>query len=171
MERSFLRGDEEFKVSAEVDGEQLRLLPGDPDGVERSFQWEELTPGEYLLRDGDRQHRMVVAASGRERWIWIDGHIHHLTVATGGPRGQAEAEGSLAAPMTGTVLKVMVAAGEPVRKKQALVVLEAMKLQYEIAAPRDGVVATVNCDEGALVQGGVPLVTLVPLEPDGGESP
>jgi 3-methylcrotonyl-CoA carboxylase alpha subunit len=62
--------------------------------------------------------------------------------------------------MPGQVLKVLVRPGETVRRNQVLVVLEAMKMQYEIAAPRDGVVRTVQAAAGTQVAGGVPLVTL-----------
>ena len=46
------------------------------------------------------------------------------------------------------------------RPHQVLVVLEAMKMQYEITAPRDGVVAEVAVKEGQQVDGDVPLVLL-----------
>ena len=62
--------------------------------------------------------------------------------------------------MPGQVLKVLVQAGAAVRKDQALIVLEAMKMQYEITAPRNGIVAQVHVAEGAQVAGGVALVTL-----------
>ena len=66
----------------------------------------------------------------------------------------------LLAPMPGQVLKVMVSAGEAVRRNQPLLVLEAMKMQYEIVAPRDGVVERVCATEGAQVAGGATLVAM-----------
>ena len=62
--------------------------------------------------------------------------------------------------MPGLVLKVFVQPGDAVQDKQVLVVLEAMKMQYEITAPRDGVVAKVPVAEGQQVDGDVPLVVL-----------
>ena len=64
------------------------------------------------------------------------------------------------APMPGTILDVMVKAGDPVKNGQALVVLEAMKMENEILAPRDGTVAQVVTTKGAVVDTGAPLVVL-----------
>ena len=55
-----------------------------------------------------------------------------------------------------------VAAGRPVRAREALVVLEAMKMEYRLTAPRDGVVESVSCAEGERVDLGRVLVTLAP---------
>lgn len=64
------------------------------------------------------------------------------------------------APMPGTILKIAVAAGDAVTKNQVLCVLEAMKMENEIVAPRDGVVASVATTKGVSVQAGDPLVSL-----------
>jgi len=67
---------------------------------------------------------------------------------------------SMAAPMPGIVLKVLVKAGDSVTKGAPLVILEAMKMEHQIVAPRDGVVKAIHCVEGELVQPGVELITL-----------
>ena len=64
------------------------------------------------------------------------------------------------APLPGAVVAVKVAAGESVKKGQVLVVIEAMKMENEVMAPRDGVVAQVIASKGASVNSGDPLVTL-----------
>ena len=158
MERNYRDGDQSLHVAGTRHGAQLRLSTENGD-VE--FTWEELGPGDYLLRSNGEQRRCLVARLGEERWVWIDGLVHHLVVASA--RSAADASRSpddLVAPMPGQVLKVMVQAGESVRKNQPLLVLEAMKMQYEIVAPRDGVVARVCAPEGAQVAGGALLVAL-----------
>lgn len=67
---------------------------------------------------------------------------------------------SVDAPMPGTVLKVNVKVGDTVTEGQAVVVLEAMKMENEIAAPASGVVASVNVSQGATVNTGDVLITL-----------
>jgi biotin carboxyl carrier protein len=62
--------------------------------------------------------------------------------------------------MPGQVLKVLVEAGAQVIHDQPLMILEAMKMQYEIVAPRDGVVAQVCAAEREQVAGGATLVAL-----------
>ncbi len=64
------------------------------------------------------------------------------------------------APMPGTILKVNVAAGDAVKAGQVLVVLEAMKMENEILAPRDGIVSQVVTSKGSTVDTGAPLVVL-----------
>jgi 3-methylcrotonyl-CoA carboxylase alpha subunit len=70
----------------------------------------------------------------------------------------AAAAGSLRAPMPGLVKIVRAAVGDAVTKGQPLLVLEAMKMEHAIAAPRDGVVTTI-ATEGAQVSEGTVLVS------------
>jgi biotin carboxyl carrier protein len=73
--------------------------------------------------------------------------------STGGP-------GVLAAPMPGTILSIEATPGQPVRRGDPLLVLEAMKMQNIIRAPADGVVAEVMAQPGQTVGFGEPLVRL-----------
>jgi 3-methylcrotonyl-CoA carboxylase alpha subunit len=66
------------------------------------------------------------------------------------------------APMPGLVKQVRVSAGDAVSKGDALAVLEAMKMEHTLTAPRDAVVAAVNAGEGEQVQDGDLLVSLEP---------
>ena len=68
--------------------------------------------------------------------------------------------GRVLAPMPGRVLEVLVAPGEQVARGAVLLVLEAMKVQMRITAPADGMVATLRCRPGDLVEDGVELVSL-----------
>jgi len=60
--------------------------------------------------------------------------------------------GRVTAPLTGTVAKVMVSAGDRVEAGQVVVVLEAMKMEIAVEAPRGGLVTRVVCAVGDLVQ-------------------
>jgi biotin carboxyl carrier protein len=62
--------------------------------------------------------------------------------------------------MPGTILKVNVTAGQAVKSGDTLCVLEAMKMENEIKAPKDGVVSTVAVTKGASVNTGDALVYL-----------
>lgn len=64
------------------------------------------------------------------------------------------------APMPGNVLKVNVKVGDTVAEGQAVVVLEAMKMENDIAAPAAGTVASVNVSVGDTVDTGAVLITL-----------
>jgi 3-methylcrotonyl-CoA carboxylase alpha subunit len=63
--------------------------------------------------------------------------------------------------MPGKVIAVNVGVGDTVEKGQVLAVMEAMKMEHSLAAPRDGVVGTVGAEIGAQVSEGLILVGLV----------
>ena len=66
----------------------------------------------------------------------------------------------LAAPMPGKVVRVLVSAGDAVRARQAVVVVEAMKMENELRASRDGTVTDVHVVEGMSVDAGALLVVI-----------
>ncbi len=117
-----------------------------------------------VVRAGDKTRRVVVAADGDRRHVFVDGEIYDLTVGTdAAPRRRAGRGGSdrLEAPMPARVTAVLVEAGQGVAKGDVLVKLEAMKMEMAVRAPRDGTVSSIGCRVGELVQPGVGLLELV----------
>jgi biotin carboxyl carrier protein len=104
-----------------------------------------------------------VVASSDTIWVFIDGETFTINVEpadrTRVRRGGAGNEG-LAAPMPATVIKVLVEPGASVQRGDVLLLLEAMKMELPIRAPRDGNVKALHCRPGELVQPGTPLVDL-----------
>jgi biotin carboxyl carrier protein len=62
--------------------------------------------------------------------------------------------------MPGTILDIKVAVGASVKKGDVLCVLEAMKMENDIPAPKDGTVTAIKVSKGASVQAGDALITL-----------
>ena len=75
-------------------------------------------------------------------------------------KGLEDAGGGLVAPMPGAVLVVNVKPGDAVEKGQTLLILEAMKMEHQIAAPRDGIVAEVRVAVGDQAANGELLIAL-----------
>ena len=64
------------------------------------------------------------------------------------------------APMPGTIIKVLVKVGDIVKEEQGLVILEAMKMENELVAPKAGTVTAVHVTKGSVVDVGEALITI-----------
>jgi len=115
---------------------------------------------ELALRLGDQAVHGVVRRDGDVVHVFTGGQ--HFTLTYNDPMAHAgEVEtlgGRLTAPMPGKVVAVLVSAGKAVVKGEALVIMEAMKMEHTIAAPGDGVVEEVLYEVGDQVADGAPLL-------------
>ncbi len=75
-------------------------------------------------------------------------------------RNIGQGENALAAAMPGQVTRVLIAEGDTVTRGQTLLLLEAMKMEIKISAPRDAVVRKLLCAQGQIVERGQTLVEL-----------
>ena len=137
---------------------------------------EEMEPIDLLPAESPRQ--LAVAWRGRVLRGWADWEMqpairlhlwsedNDLLLYWGDPyaTGQLDddAEASLTAPMPGQVIRVHVGPGATVRKGESLLVISAMKMEFLVSAPRDGVVEELFCKEGDIVTEGLILARLVP---------
>ena len=101
------------------------------------------------VRDGEDWH---LFRDGAHRVLRL--HDEHATA------GADEAAGSLAAPMPGKVLQVLVQPGAQVARGAPLLVLEAMKMEHTITAPRDGTIKRIFFAAGDQVDEGAQLLEL-----------
>jgi 3-methylcrotonyl-CoA carboxylase alpha subunit len=90
---------------------------------------------------GHRQNLTVHAVGRRFSIFGATGHAVLDLLVAGGASGDTAAAGGLSAPMPGKLISLLVNPGQAVRQGQALAVMEAMKMEHTISAPRDGVVA------------------------------
>ncbi|MFC4014533.1 biotin carboxylase N-terminal domain-containing protein [Nonomuraea purpurea] len=115
-----------------------------------------------LERDGVR-HAFDIAQYEPDGKVYVD-HADGCAELTPLPRLPEPvdhvAPGSLLAPMPGNVLRVEVEPGDRVTKGQAVLVLEAMKMEHRIAAPADGVVSGVHVEKGRQVEAGAVLAII-----------
>jgi 3-methylcrotonyl-CoA carboxylase alpha subunit len=118
------------------------------DGADLSIRLGDTSTHGSVRRDGDLFH---VFTGGRHYTLAFDDPMAHA--------GEHEAGGGrLTAPMPGKVVAVMASSGQEVKKGQALVIMEAMKMEHTIAAPSDGLVEEVLYQVGDQVADGAPLL-------------
>ncbi len=143
-----------------------RVLFGDGNeiGVDTGARGDivEVEPGVYsILRDGRVDEvRIVRSRAGYTASIGgrtlelevIDPRDRRSSAAAGGGEGRQR----IVAPMPGKVVRVLVALGDPVRAGQGVVVVEAMKMQNEMKAPKDGTVVELGVvPDGTVAAGDV----------------
>ncbi len=106
-------------------------------------------------------HRAAAVRDGDRIFVWVDGkNFVFEREQRRRTRAASDQSGDLLSPMPGRVRKVLVAAGDPVRRGQPLLVLEAMKMEHSIRSPRDGAVRRLLVREGDLVEAGVELAEI-----------
>jgi propionyl-CoA carboxylase alpha chain len=120
------------------------------------------TPDEVVLEVAGVEHRLrAFGAEGPEVDVEGDGWAVALRALPRFPDAALlVAEGSLVAPMPGTVAAVHVAEGDTVTAGQPLLVLEAMKMQHPVVAPAPGVVRSLDVVPGAQVDAGMVLAVI-----------
>jgi propionyl-CoA carboxylase alpha chain len=107
------------------------------------------------------EHRLEVARYGEDRFVDSPQGPAQLVGVPRFPLTRREdEEGSLHAPMPGTVVRVEVAEGDEVAEGQTLVILEAMKMEHTLRAPHAGTVTEVRCAPGNQVDADAVLVVV-----------
>ena len=107
-----------------------------------------------VIRDGDAMTAI------------LDGTNHKLTLVDPLASALMDTAGGdrLLAPMPGRIIDVLARPGDAVARGDVLLVLEAMKVQMRLTAPRAGMVEAVRAGVGDLVDDGAELVTFAPVE-------
>lgn len=120
--------------------------------------------GEWTLEHNGRRIYAYTAHDGPRRFAQVmGGPAYALNVAETASRrrsGTGGGEGSLTAQMPGQVVEVLAEAGTAVMAGQPLIILEAMKMEIRVAAPRDGTVRDVFVKKGDVVERDQQLLAL-----------
>jgi 3-methylcrotonyl-CoA carboxylase alpha subunit len=135
-------------VEVEADGRLLRV------------EGRQDSDGALLADLGRRRVRARALWQGDDLTLLLDGASYRLRLldplVSGGD--EEAGDGRLSAPMPGKVVQVKVAAGAAVSRGDALMVLEAMKMEHTLLAPADGTVTAVHYAQGDQVEEGVDLL-------------
>jgi 3-methylcrotonyl-CoA carboxylase alpha subunit len=122
--------------------------------------------GQLHAQLGERRVTATVVVSAERRHVFFEGRAWPLVlVSTLHAGGSVEdADGGLKAPMPGKVIALIAEPGAQVEKGAPLLVLEAMKMEHTISAPRRGTVKAFRCAAGDQVVDGVDLVDFEGVE-------
>ncbi len=156
FQRDFHRAGQSLQV-------RVHHLSGDRYRVEVGAEAYEVSaspmPGDAVrLVLGGEAFAAYCASAGRTIQVRVGGRSWNLRQDEAGVAEPEADNGLVEAPMTGTVLKVLVRPGETVRADQDVVLLTAMKMEHSLAAGASGVVAAVEVEEGQTVEQGTILV-------------
>ena len=134
------------------------------DNTEYKVTCEEKKPGQLIIKIGDRIIKSIVTEGEQEKYIFIDGNVYkvkpvQLTGRTNKRKKEA-GEADLDSPISGKIVNVKSKKDDTVKKGDVLIVIEAMKMEYLIRAPYDGVVKKVNFKENDQIEIGQTTVEI-----------
>ena len=127
----------------------------------RAGTWSLVIGGRSYLVDLDRRRNGIAASVGAsEALLQVEDALHRRLASAAGARPATRGE-SIRAPIAGKVVKVVVAVGDQVAPGAPVIVLEAMKMENELAAERGGTVSAIHKAAGQAVDTGDLLVEIV----------
>jgi len=145
----------EIAVQEGRDGLEVRV-----DGHAQSPRVRELAPGTFVFHDGGRSEVFHCVREGELLHLFWHGNAYRLTLEKEGARAERHAEGGLETPMPGKVIKLSVVPGQAVARGDEILVVEAMKMENAVRAPRDGRVKSIAARVGEMVSPGVVLAEI-----------
>jgi biotin carboxyl carrier protein len=134
------------RVSASVDGREYELEASEPESAVYLLKHENRVFEVYVSPDGIVNvggHQLEVKISDPKRLRGARGDVEH---------GDGTAEIKTAMP--GKIVRILVAEGDEVEKGDGVIVVEALKMQNEMKAPKAGVVKQIGVKEGDTVNAG-----------------
>ncbi|MCI0496903.1 MAG: HlyD family efflux transporter periplasmic adaptor subunit [Thermoplasmata archaeon] len=123
----------------------------------------------FILDIDGRRVKVIVDGDERMKHVFFAGDVYQFTrVEPGAAQAPKEVSGDLTAPLTGRVVKVLVAEGDEVDERTQIMIIEAMKMEHKVRAPFKGRVGRLSVSEGEMVEGGQSVARIV--RPDGDEA-
>jgi biotin carboxyl carrier protein len=152
--------EREIRLEDDVSGRNIREFQ--VDGAKATADCAEIEPGVYSILFGTRSYEVKIEGQG-VYFVAVDGRRFEIAIRD--PRRRVAGEGKISggsslqitAPMPGRVVRVLAFPGDAVQSGQAVVVVEAMKMQNEIRSPRAGLLKSLTVREGSSVAAGTVL--------------
>ncbi len=119
------------------------------DNSEYKVEAEEIKTGQLKIKIGDRIVKAIITEGENEKYVFVNGNVYKVKQVelTGRKKPKKKEEEDLNSPISGKVVKVKIKKGSTVKKDDVLMVIEAMKMEYLIRSPYNGIVKKVNFKE------------------------
>jgi biotin carboxyl carrier protein len=129
----------------------------------KNLDAEKLSSSKYHILQNNRPFKAELVASDfnkRKYTIKINNHTYDVNISTpldllikklGFTFGSSKHVNSIKAPMPGLILDIHVEKGQEVKENDALLILEAMKMENVIVSPRDGIIKSVSVSKGEAI--------------------
>ncbi len=132
---------------------------------DKEVQLEPLGDNLYAVSLNGTKYQAAVVASQGKYFVDIDSMLFEISdpqaeTVAGGSGGHGGEKDKIFAPMPGKIVKLMVAGGDVVKEKQAMVIVEAMKMENQVLAMANGKVKAINFGEGDQVDTETPIIEL-----------
>jgi len=164
MELEFSIAQKNYSVSVQKKNEHYQVTISDQIVDVRA---EQITPNCLLLTDENGNQRIYLASTKNKTFIHFNGRPIVVEHPEQKEKTSFQADEHLAgvdhgiyAPMPGKILKIFVQENQEVTAKQNLVIVEAMKMEHSVRAPRKGTVRKINFKAGDLVDPGQEILEL-----------
>lgn len=123
-----------------------------------------LSSEELIIKLDGRVYDVIVHSNSRDYQVYINGKCISIGKRTAlqllGKKADVSCRREIKASMPGRIVDVLAEEGDRVKKNQAVVILEAMKMQNEIKSPQDGTILKLGPKPGDPVESGVLLFTV-----------
>ena len=150
-------------ASLSIVGERFEYQREGGAAIEREYSAATASDGTWSILIDGRSYAVAILGASE---VSVNGRVFHVDVfdprELRGRRSAADSSGpqAVTAPMPGRVIRVLVEPGQQVAADEGLIVVEAMKMQNEMKAPRAGRVAAVKTLAGATVSAGDILLVI-----------
>lgn len=162
---------QEFDVGLSRSAQGYRLHYAHADAEESAdgmheFQLRPAEDGNWVLQDADGVCHIAIAVDGDTVHLHLDGETYALQFEHALSRlaeiNEDSAADAIRASMPGSLVSLAVASGESVKTGQTLLIMESMKMETTVVAPRDGIVADVHYAPGDTFEKDAVLLKLEP---------
>ena len=159
---SFWLDGKEFKMN--IRDMSRGALQVDMNDRSYDLQMEQLSDHEFLLNIGGRIYDAIITANTHSYSVYLNGKSYRLDKKSAaqilGVSSARQTKRDVKTSMPGKIVRVLAEEGAEVEEGQAVMILEAMKMQNEIKAPKAGILTRIHPAAGDSVEAGAVLFTV-----------